>query len=41
MIKLKASRVSLLQDEFEKPYFQSIKQFLQQEIAQGKTIYPP
>ena len=29
-----------LKGEFEEPYMQSLSEFLQQEIAQGKTIYP-
>jgi len=31
----------VLQDEFTKPYFASIKTFLKQEKAAGKVIYPP
>lgn len=31
----------VLSDEKDKPYFQSIMQFLKQELAAGKTIYPP
>ena len=31
----------VLQDEFTKPYFASIKTFLKQEKTAGKVIYPP
>jgi uracil-DNA glycosylase len=41
MITLHSSRLTLLSEEFEKAYFQSIKHHLHHEIAQGKTIYPP
>lgn len=30
-----------LQSEFEKPYMQSLKQFLQQEMREKQIIYPP
>lgn len=30
-----------LSEEFEKPYFQSLKEFLVREKAAGKTIFPP
>ena len=30
-----------LSDEFEKPYFKKLKDFLKLEKAAGKTIYPP
>ena len=30
-----------LKQEFEKPYFNTIVQFLKAEKAAGKTIYPP
>lgn len=30
-----------LQEEFDKPYFPLIKQFIMAEKAKGKTIYPP
>jgi uracil-DNA glycosylase len=32
---------AVLQEEFEKPYFQEIVQFLKLEKSLGKTIYPP
>lgn len=40
-IKLDASWLQLLQDEFEAPYMQTLRQFLRQEKGQGKRIYPP
>ncbi|MEZ5003428.1 MAG: uracil-DNA glycosylase [Chitinophagales bacterium] len=35
------SWLKALNDEFQKPYFASLKQFLLDEKAKGKTIYPP
>ncbi len=35
------SWLEVLSDEFEKPYFADLKQFLVTEIKAGKTIYPP
>jgi len=32
---------AVIGDEFEKPYMQQLRAFLQQEKAAGKTIYPP
>lgn len=40
-IKLDESWKQLLADEFDKPYFKQLKQFLLDEKAQGYTIYPP
>ncbi len=40
-IQLEASWKARLQDEFEKPYMQKLKVFLQQEKQQGKVIFPP
>ena len=40
-IQLESSWLSYLQAEFEQPYMQQLKQFLQQEKQQGKVIYPP
>lgn len=40
-MQIEESWVKLLDDEFQQPYFSSIKQFLLQEKAQGFTIYPP
>jgi uracil-DNA glycosylase len=39
-IQIDDSRKTLLADEFQKPYFTAIKQFLQKEKAEGKTIFP-
>ncbi|MEZ5008949.1 MAG: uracil-DNA glycosylase [Chitinophagales bacterium] len=33
--------LNALQEEFQKPYFIALKQFLLDEKAKGKTIYPP
>lgn len=40
-IRLEASWKALLQDEFQQPYMQALRQFLRDEKAAGKTIYPP
>src|SRR5215831_4636616 len=40
-VKIEASWKQVLQDEFCKPYFQQIVEFLKVEKAQGKIIYPP
>ncbi len=40
-VKIETSWKKVLAPEFEKPYFQSIKQFLVQEKKAGKIIYPP
>jgi len=40
-VKIEESWKTVLADEFEQPYFQGITGFLRQEIAAGKTIYPP
>lgn len=39
-VLIEESRKQLLQEEFEKPYFSQIKEFLKGEIAKGYTIYP-
>ena len=39
-IKLKASWLKHLENEFQQPYMQSLKNFLQVEKQQGKTILP-
>ena len=39
-IQLNQSWLEVIGDEFEKPYFQELKQFLVDEITAGKTIYP-
>lgn len=40
-VKIESSWKEILQDEFEKPYFQEIAAFLHKEKREGKTIYPP
>jgi uracil-DNA glycosylase len=40
-VKIEASWKQVLQEEFCKPYFQQIVEFLKIERSQGKTIYPP
>jgi uracil-DNA glycosylase len=39
-IQMDDSRKMMLIDEFQKPYFQQIKSFLQKEKSEGKTIFP-
>lgn len=40
-IRIEPSWKAALMEEFSKPYFAQIKQFLAAEKAAGKTIYPP
>lgn len=40
-VKIEASWKEVLQEEFNKPYFEQIVLFLKQEKQSGKTIYPP
>jgi len=40
-IKLEPSWKTALRDEFEQPYMQQLREFLRQEHAAGKEIYPP
>jgi uracil-DNA glycosylase len=40
-IKLEASWLEVLENQFDQPYFAQIKAFLLQEKAAGKVIYPP
>lgn len=40
-VKIEESWKQLLQQEFEKPYFAQLVDFLHQEKANGVTIYPP
>jgi uracil-DNA glycosylase len=40
-VKIEASWKAVLAGEFEQPYFQSIANFLRQQKASGKVIYPP
>lgn len=38
--QIETSRKEILRDEFQKPYFAEIKNFLQKEKSEWKTIYP-
>jgi len=40
-VKIEESWKNALASEFEQPYFQALIQFIKQEKANGKTIYPP
>lgn len=40
-VKIESGWKKILQDEFDKPYFADISNFLKIEKAQGKIIYPP
>lgn len=40
-VKLHPSWLNQLADEFDKEYFQKLKEFLQNELKSGKTLYPP
>ncbi len=40
-VQLEAGWKAALQEEFDKPYFGKIADFLKSEITAGKTIYPP
>ncbi len=40
-VKIEASWKAALEGEFEQPYFQGIANFLRQEKAGGKVVYPP
>lgn len=40
-IKLEPSWKDALRDEFDKPYMNALRNFLQQEKALGKTVFPP
>ena len=39
-VNLEPSWLAILNEEFEKPYFKKIKQFLLTEEEQGELIYP-
>jgi uracil-DNA glycosylase len=39
-IQIDQSWKEVLKDEFQKPYFSQIKEFLMQEKNNGKTIFP-
>lgn len=40
-VKIEPGWKKILQEEFDKPYFEEIVMFLKTEKSQGKTIYPP
>ncbi len=40
-VQMESSWKQVLAEQFEQPYFGELRQFLQQEKAQRKTIYPP
>lgn len=40
-IKLEASWKEALREEFDKPYMKQLGEFLRQEKAAGKAIFPP
>lgn len=40
-VQMESSWKQVLAEQFEQPYFGELRQFLQQEKAQKKTIYPP
>lgn len=40
-VKIEPSWYTQLKDEFGKPYFNDLRQFLKTEKSNGKTIYPP
>lgn len=40
-VQLEATWLEQLHDEFDKPYFKTLKGFLVDQKKQGKTIYPP
>lgn len=40
-VKLDHSWLEVLKDEFSKPYFKDLKDFLLQEKQSGQTVYPP
>ena len=40
-VKIEESWKALLRDEFEKPYFAAIAEYLHREKAAGAQIFPP
>ncbi len=40
-VQLESSWLEKLSDEFEKPYFNALKEFIQRQKKEGKAIYPP
>ena len=41
MVQIEQGWLEVLQDEFEKEYFQGIKSYLSDQLKAGKTLYPP
>ncbi len=40
-VKIEPSWKAVLQEEFDKPYFENITTYVKSEIASGYTVYPP
>ncbi len=40
-VRIEESWKKVLDDEFDRPYFKTLSQFIRNEKAEGKTIYPP
>ncbi len=40
-VRIEESWKKVLADEFERPYFKTLAEFLRNEKVEGKTIYPP
>jgi len=40
-VKIEPSWGRVLADEFQQPYFAALRAFLRQELAEGRTVYPP
>lgn len=40
-VKIENSWKQVLQDEFDRPYFENVTRGIKQDILAGKTIYPP
>jgi uracil-DNA glycosylase len=40
-VKIEPGWKSVLQKEFDLPYFEKLRDFLKSEIAKGKVIFPP
>lgn len=40
-VQIHPSWIRVLSEEFQKPYFPAIKQFILAQKAKGKTVYPP
>jgi len=40
-IRIEPSWKEVLKDEFDQPYFNSLREFVRQEISSGQRVYPP